>query len=383
MTFVSRQRYIVPMKFHHLILVFAVALLAACGKTPYDNPIGNNSVQPDKKLFDKAILDIEKHKYDVGRLTLQTLINTYPDSEYLAKAKLAIADSWYREGTGHALAQAEAEYKDFITFFPTMEEAAESQMKVCDIHYEQMAKPDRDTTHALKADQECRQLMMQWPNSVFLDQTKQRLREVQELLAEGEYRVGTFYTTKGSYRSGANRLQAMSDHYPLFSKNDEALWELGNTYGQMGEQFEDQMIAAYQRIVREYPMSVRVPEAKAKLEQLNATVPEPDPERLEVNRYNVENRVEKGMVKKSLTIFGTRPDLRMAAKMGEPAMTTLMPSTPPGIRPTAEVTGGAAPSAEVSVQPIGEGGKLESEPDARRSKQPDEQAPANSQPQQP
>ena len=31
----------------------------------------------------------------MGRLTLQTLINTYPDSEYLAKGKLAIADSFF------------------------------------------------------------------------------------------------------------------------------------------------------------------------------------------------------------------------------------------------------------------------------------------------
>jgi outer membrane protein assembly factor BamD len=360
------------MKYRHLFLVFALAALVGCGKTPYDNPIGNNSAQPDKVLFDKAITDIEKHKYDVGRLTLNTLINTYPDSEYLAKAKLAIADSWYREGSRHALAQAEAEYKDFITFFPTMEEAAESQMKVCDIHFEQMVKPDRDNTHAVMADQECRQLLMQWPNSVFAEPTKQRLREVQELLAEGEYRVGSFYTAKGSYRSGANRLQAMSDHYPLFSKNDEALWELAVTYGKMGEQFEEQMIDSYQRIVRDYPLSHWADDARARLRELNAEIPETNQMAAEVQRYNMARSEEKGVLKKSITIFGSRPDLRMAAKMGEPTMTTLMPSTPAGIRPSAEVTGTMAPSAEVSVQPIGDNSKLDTEPDARRN-QPQEQ----------
>ena len=45
-------------------------------------------------------------------------MNTYDTSEYLAKAKLAIADSWFREGGSHGLAQAEAEYKDFILFYP-------------------------------------------------------------------------------------------------------------------------------------------------------------------------------------------------------------------------------------------------------------------------
>ena len=70
-------------------------------------------------LFDRAINDIEHSRYEIARLTLQTLINTYDTSEFLAKAKLAIADSWFREGGAHGLAQAEAEYKDFELFYPT------------------------------------------------------------------------------------------------------------------------------------------------------------------------------------------------------------------------------------------------------------------------
>ena len=346
-----------------LVSLAAVIGIVGCGKSPYDNPIANNSQQPDKILFDKSIGDIERHRYELARLTLQTLINTYPDSEYIAKAKLAIADSWYREGSSHALAQAEAEYRDFITFFPTMEEAAESQLKICDIHYEQMLKPDRDSSHALKADQECRKVLMQWPNSVFADQTRQRLREVQEVIAEGEYRVGMFYTDKGSYRSGANRLQAVSDHYPLYSKNDDALWTLGNTYERMGENFQPQSVSAYQRIVREYPLSEWADEARAKLAELGAEVPQEDAERRKLQEFNLENESRKGMVKKGLTIFGTAPDVRMAAKMGEPAMTTMIPTTPAGIRPSAGIT--TEPTADVGVETISGPSALDTEPDAR------------------
>ena len=79
--------------------------------------------QPDKVLYQKSIDAIAHGRYDIGRLTLQTLLNTYPDSEYLAKAKLAIADSYYEQGGTAGLTEAEAEYKDFITFFPTAPEA--------------------------------------------------------------------------------------------------------------------------------------------------------------------------------------------------------------------------------------------------------------------
>src|SRR6202171_3558244 len=123
-----------------LVVILMAGLLASCGfkRKKYDNPITKDTKQPDKVLFDKAISDIEHGRFEVARITLNTLINTYDQSEYLAKAKLAIADSWFREGGSHGLAQAEAEYKDFQLFYPAMEESAESQHKICEIHFKQM-----------------------------------------------------------------------------------------------------------------------------------------------------------------------------------------------------------------------------------------------------
>ena len=129
-------------------------------------------------------MDAMKHnRFDVARLSLQTLINTYPDSEYIARAKLAVADSWYAEGGSASLAQAEIEYKDFETFFPNMPEAAEAQLKLANIHYQQMEKADRDPTHAMRAEEEYRQLIMQYPDSKLVPEAKQRLLQVQEVIA--------------------------------------------------------------------------------------------------------------------------------------------------------------------------------------------------------
>jgi len=137
---------------YFVVLAAVVVLLSGCGRKKYANPIAKDTQQPDKVLFDQAIKEIEKSRYDRGRLLLQTLMNTYDTSEYLAKAKLAIADAWYREGGSHGMAQAEAEYKDFILFYPTMEESAEAQEKICQMQYRQMEKADRDPTHALRAE---------------------------------------------------------------------------------------------------------------------------------------------------------------------------------------------------------------------------------------
>jgi len=182
--------------------VVMMGLLTGCGfrARRYENPIAKDTQQPDKVLFDKAINDIEHGRFDVARITLQTLISTYETSEFLAKAKLAVADSWYREGGAGGLANAEAEYKEFILFYPTLEEAPEAQEKVCGIHFRLMEKPDRDVDQALRADEECRQVLIQFPNSKFAPMAQQRLREIQEVLAEHEYRVGPSITPRGRFR---------------------------------------------------------------------------------------------------------------------------------------------------------------------------------------
>ncbi len=51
-------------------------------------PAANDSVAPDKVLYERSEQDLSKGHYEVARLSLQALINTYPDSEYLAKAKV-------------------------------------------------------------------------------------------------------------------------------------------------------------------------------------------------------------------------------------------------------------------------------------------------------
>src|SRR5438067_2337714 len=135
------------------ILLATLAFTVACTNKKVNNPLANvGSKQPDKVLFDRAMDAVKHNRFDVARITLQTLINTYPDSEYIARAKLAVADSWYAEGGSTSLAQAEAEYKDFETFFPNRPEAAEAQVKIANIHYQQMEKPDRDFTHAMRTD---------------------------------------------------------------------------------------------------------------------------------------------------------------------------------------------------------------------------------------
>jgi len=356
------------------VIASSLAVLLFCGfgfpfrRKKYEAPISKDTLQPDKVLFDRAIKNIEKGNYEVARLTLNTMINTYDTSEFLAKAKLAIADSWYREGGSHGLAQAEAEYKDFILFYPNMEESAESQYKVCQIHYKQMEKADRDSSQAIRAEDECRQVLNQFPNSKFAKPAEQLLRNTQEVLADKEYRAGDFYHHKGSFPAAASRLTFVTSQYPLYSGSDHALWQLADSYQRMGDRFENEEAQALTRIVKDYPLSEHVDAAKERLTAMKRTVPQADPSAYARMKYEFENRHKDGFIGKTLGVISGKPDVGFAAKMGPPAMTTVRPAIPVSVPQTA--AGGATTGvSDVVAGVVGDSSQLDQGKDARLSQQ--------------
>ncbi len=326
-----------------IFLVGVLLITVACSNKKVNNPIANvDSKQPDKVLFDRAMDAMKHNHFDVARLSLQTLINTYPDSEFIARAKLAVADSWYAEGGSASLAQAEIEYKDFETFFPNMPEAAEAQLKLANIHYQQMEKADRDPTHALRAEEEYRQLIMQYPDSKLLPEAKQRLREVQEVIASREFSVGRFYYLRQSYPAAIARLRSLVDKYPLYSKADEALYLLGQSYegeiamvrsragneaakSRMIEDFTKGAAEAYGRILTRYPVMDRADDARARLLALHQPVPKTTKAAVAQNKAEEDSRREASTFSKVLKTFAKHPNVTEATKVGEP---TLVDPTP-------------------------------------------------------
>jgi outer membrane protein assembly factor BamD len=312
---------------------------------------------PDKVLFERAEKAAKKGRHEMARLTLQTLINTYPDSEYLAKAKLAIADSFFKEGGSANLTQAASGYKDFIVFFPFLQEASYAQLQVAMVHYKQLDKPDRDRTHAKAAEAELQEFLQKYPDDPLSAQAEQRLREVQEVLAEGDYRIGYFYYVKGkfAYRAAAARLLALTNRYPLYSHSDHALWMLGTIFEQ-GER-KDLAGTFYAKIVRNYPLSPMTAEARKKLTALRVPIPQPDPVALaRMQQDQAIERKKPGLFHKSTGLFRSGPDVQMAARVGKPNLEpeSVSPGTDiltPGGTKSVGGPGGAGNAVVATVTP--------------------------------
>ncbi|HWP85701.1 MAG TPA: outer membrane protein assembly factor BamD [Terriglobia bacterium] len=342
------------------LLAILLLALSACGfrRHALDTPLISDSQQPDKELFDRATDFLEHSRFTEARLLLQTLINTYPDSEYLAKSKLAIADSWYRQGTASDLAQAELEYRDFITFFPTMPEAAEAQMRVAMIHYRGMEKPDRDPLHARRAEQEFQRVILNYPDGPFTPLAEQRLREVQEVLAHGQFEVGRFYFLQMADRAAQPRLKELVERYPNYSQAPEALLLLGRSIERSkGSEGSEEAAGYYSRIVRDYPLSEQAEAAKERLTLLGFPVPEPDPAAVARMTYEKAHAVSPGLWSSLLGGFRRRPDVSAAqGRLSPPTMTPQGPAQPGAISSfpltPASPAGGGAASSGITLESV-------------------------------
>jgi outer membrane protein assembly factor BamD len=303
------------------------------------NPLANvASKQPDKELYDKAMTALKKGRYDVARLDLQTLLNTYPDSEYRMRAKLSVGDSWFKEGGTAALTQAEAEYNDFITFFPDAPEAAEAKMKVGDIYYQQMEKPDRDYTNAQEAEKAYRDMINMFPDSALIPRAKQKLRDVQEVLAERETQIGLYYHSRENFNAAIARLKTVVDTFPLYSRSDQALLAIGDAYAgearnvrlapnlpgaireRLASVYDDRAAAAYSKVITRYPMAPHVEDARDRLVAMNRQVPEPTQAAIAESDAEERSRQALHFTDKTLGLIKRGPTVVEAVHVGEPSL---------------------------------------------------------------
>lgn len=327
------------------------------------NPlVGKDADLPDKQLYDKAMAQTKAGHFDVARLDLNTLLSTYPDSQYQMRAKLAIADSWYREGGSTALAQAEQEYKDFITFFPNAPEAAEAQMRVGDIYFKQMDVPDRDYSKATHAEEEYRTMLKQYPDAPkeILDQATQKLRDVQEVLAQRETDIGAFYGTHENWPAAIARYQTVKGTYPQYSHMDDVLIGIGDAFAaeakavrgqticssnlpagtmclpeaaksKLEQDYDGKAAAQYREVVLKHAAAPHAEDAKERLAAMNLPIPQPTAEDVAASEALEGSRAQYTMRKRLELLVMRRPDTVTAAQMGAPSLEDPAPVVAPAV----------------------------------------------------
>jgi outer membrane protein assembly factor BamD len=261
-----------------VVLALLLSLSLGCGKKV---PVASNSqlTENDRELYLNAMQAMKKSRFIQARLLLQTLLEAYENSEYTAPAKYALAESFYREAGHGNLLSAESEFQKFVTFFPDHDLADDAMMMIAMTHVRQLEKPDRDNTEARLAELELKRLIDEKPDSPLSEEAKEKLRGVQELLAESILGPAKQYYMRRAYPAVIDRCDEILKKYPDFSGTDRVLYLLGETYRKSSKPEEGAVF--YAQIVRDYPLSGLMGDSKKRLIELKVTVPDPNPVALE------------------------------------------------------------------------------------------------------
>lgn len=347
------------------LLALAVAL-AGCGGAK--DKVGNDEARPgrDRELYEEAMAKLRKSRYDEARLMLNVVITSYPDSEYLPLAKLAIADSFYREGGSAALEQAIGGYKDFAQYFPTHPLNCEVKLKIAHAYMRQMNAFNRDASKARQAEFQLQATLQSCQNSPLKAEIEENLKQVQQVLGLHEIDIARFYfNNRQAYKSAEGRLADIVKNYPYFTYRDEALFLLG--VSRIEQEQPEEAAVAFADLVRNIPNSEYTPRAKEYLEKLGKPIPEPANDDPAPPRPGMMGKVGLILGRNDLTISKDGVLISAEGDEKEESTETLQKPTEAtgatsAVRARSVNTRTTENSAETSSEPAATGAKTEAQP---------------------
>ena len=209
---------------------------------------------PDQVLYDQAIKKIDKGSYYKARNVLERIVKKGAlEGELAPLVQLSFADAYYGKRGLLSLAEAMSRYQNFLTFYPTHEKADYAQYRLALCHYQQVYAADRDQRETRVAIEEFRRVQGLHPDSPYVDLAAEKIQEGAELLAEHEYRVGTFYFDRKAYLGAIDRFLNILDKYPRYPRKDRLYYYLGNCLLRV-ERFEEGEIYLI-KLLETYPKS--------------------------------------------------------------------------------------------------------------------------------
>jgi outer membrane protein assembly factor BamD len=222
-------------------------------------------------------------------------------------------------------------------------------MRVGDIYFRQMDKPDRDYAKATHAEEEYRLMLQQFPESTLVPQAKQRLREVQEVMATRESAIAAFYAShSNNYPAAIARYQTVVDTYPQYSHMDDVLIGLGDAYetearfirtmklpeaakAKLEKTYDDAAIAAYSKVVLEHSAAPHVEDARDRLDAMNVPIPTATPEQIAASVALENSRRQYRLQDRATLLVMHKPDVVLAARDGDPTLADPTPTLAPHV----------------------------------------------------
>jgi outer membrane protein assembly factor BamD len=253
------------------LLPCALALaLVACGNR--DPDIATLASNSDELIWQEGQKALQKKLWDNARQHFKRIIEGFPQSEFGPSARLALGDAYFKEGGTASYILAVSAYRDFLTLYPSHPRADYAQLQVAEAFLKQSNPPDRDQTPTRKALDEYQRLLEFYPQSSYVENTRQRVAECRQRLARHEFLVGSFYQrTRRACKAAIARYEVVLADFPDYAGTDEVLLRLGQCLAQSGRGAE--ALPRLARLLQDFPQSSFAEDARALMQTVATAVP--------------------------------------------------------------------------------------------------------------
>jgi len=219
----------------------------------------------DENLFKLGEKYVKKDP-ERARLYFRQVIDSFPKSFYAQQAKLAIADSYFRQGDEGSMILAASEYKEFIHLFPFSPSAPYAQLQIGMTFFKKTLKPGRDPTKTRQALEELRKVITTYPFSEEAKQAREKIQECEEKLAEYIFGIGKLYYSMKAYKGSTARFLELLNNYPNYSKMDRVFFYLGDSY--YGWKRTEEAIPYFTKLISDFPQSKYAKKAVKRMEEI-------------------------------------------------------------------------------------------------------------------
>jgi len=199
-------------------------------------------------------------KYEEAEASFKRVMEDYPITPEAVRAQLLIADLFYTQGS---YADAASYYTTFYTYHPAHPRAPYALFQKGMSNFKEVLSEDRDQTATRTALFVFEDLTRDFPDNSYSLKARELIVFLKRRLAESELYVAHFYFKTKEYKGALLRYGEILKNYPRGGFVDEVLFHIGESYTEIGE--AKLAKEAYTTIVKEFPKSPYVKQAKQRL----------------------------------------------------------------------------------------------------------------------
>ena len=241
-----------------IMLSFLMSLGAgACAPATKAPKTAEQYQEEARVAYDEAVEAYLDQDWEVAVRLLNDVRRNFSYTRYARLAELRLADASFRQ---EKYAEATAAYKSFVRDYPSDPDVPYARYRIVraqflqsDASVFQPPLEERDLAAVRGAYTSLQSFIADFPDYHRRVELDYMLQVVTGVLVRHELYVARFYLKRDEYPPAIERVNYALEHYTASGLEAEAVTLMGETYLKMRD--KPKAVAAFQRVLREYPDS--------------------------------------------------------------------------------------------------------------------------------